>query len=71
MSAPDQCPRCNGRAFVAAELRGDVRLAVGDRLSPVVARVCTACGYVDLQALRPQDLGADAGESHDVQEYDY
>ena len=72
MTAPDQCPRCHGRKFVPAELRGDLRLAIDDhRQSPIVAKVCVACGHVELQALRPQDLGADPGASRDVQEYDY
>lgn len=56
------CSRCNNETW-ASELQtanGPVMLAGprGSQPQPIVARVCTACGYVELFGPQPIDIEA-------------
>ena len=75
MEQPDACPRCKASRMIRAHLEsaggGTPRVVVDEgHASPMAARVCVACGHVELVALQPRSLKPGEGEGA-VQEYDF
>lgn len=59
MQRPDKCPKCGGSHIGRGKFTGYAALQPLDKLfsigSPVVANVCTDCGYViDMYVTRPE-----------------
>ena len=74
MAQPNACIRCHGTDLASATLEGGPALRVivdAEHASPVVARVCLACGAVMLTATQPGALRIGEPPEHDVQEYDF
>ncbi len=74
MTQPAACVRCHGTELVSArfEAPGIPRLVVDkEHESPVLARVCVACGAVQLTATLPAALRTEEETERDVQEYDF
>jgi predicted nucleic-acid-binding Zn-ribbon protein len=69
------CSKCGGNVDVArVRTRGqEVELAgvFSLEISPIEARVCTECGYIELYAMRPHEVsGPDVTREPPVSAYD-
>jgi predicted nucleic-acid-binding Zn-ribbon protein len=55
-----KCDKCGGNVDVArlrtSEHEVELAGAFSLRISPIEARVCTECGYMELYATRPHEL---------------
>lgn len=70
-----KCDKCGGNVDVArVRTRGEeIELAgvFSLQISPVEARVCTACGYIELYAMRPHEVsGPDVTAEPPIAAYD-
>jgi hypothetical protein len=74
MSQPTACIRCKGTELVPVTFEtGTAPRVVVDakHSSPVVGRVCLACGAVMLTATEPGALRVGGHAEREVQEYDF